>query len=363
MKDIKNTIESEMNSEGDMVVLQNHLSWSSFNRVRKSQGLSGTKRKRPTENDTEEPHTKRKHGYDSANLPINKEDLLQEVQSWQPDEQVNWSHLGERYGLSMPNRGQVIKEFLAEQGIPAAHINQCKHRAPRRSKKRLPGGQVSFPMYSPVKKVKERVIKKIDSGEIKIGREVVQTTYSRYIAQQGQLTQEKVEVYARKIPLLEIREKLLQKHEQLSIIRNDPDTYFATLPEEAVKARLVELHETYDSSLGVEDLREKLKILSRHRLLKVWHDHSDIAGHPHLLVLVAAVYDPGFYFTPHEMQQKGADIDVPTVVEEPQVHIFGRSSSSLEDQTEFIDCRRECLSDMDTVLYTQAGIPIQSFRQ
>ena len=41
---------------------------------------------------------------------------------------------------------------------------------------------MSFPMYSPVKKVKERVIKKIDSGEIKIGREVVQTTYSRYVA-------------------------------------------------------------------------------------------------------------------------------------------------------------------------------------
>ena len=73
------------------------------------------------------------------------------------------------------------------------------------------------------------------------------------------------------------------------------------------KHELAELHETYDSSIGVEDLRE---ILSCHRLLKVWHDHSDIAGYPHLLVLVAAMYDPAFYFTPHKMQQKGADTDV-----------------------------------------------------
>ena len=66
--------------------------------------------------------------------------------------------------------------------------------------------------------------------------------------------------------------------------------------------------------MSVEDLREKLKILSHHRLVKAWHDHSEIAGHPHLLVLVAAVYDPVFYFSPDEMQQKGVDIDVPTVV-------------------------------------------------
>ena len=53
---------------------------------------------------------------------------------------------------------------------------------------------MSFPMYRPVKKLKGMVIKNIDSGEIKIGREVVQTTYSRYVAQQGQLTWENVEI-------------------------------------------------------------------------------------------------------------------------------------------------------------------------
>ena len=75
-------------------------------------------------------------------------------------------------------------------------------------------------------------------------------------------------------------------------------------------------------------------------LLKVWHDHSEIGGHSHILVLVAAVYDPALYYTPQEMQEKGADIDVPTVVEDPEVHILGRSSSSLSDQLNYIECRK-----------------------
>lgn len=53
----------------------------------------------------------------------------------------------------MPNRGQVIKEYLAEQGIPATQIKQ-RRRAQGRSKKRLSGGKVSFPMYKPLQKLK-----------------------------------------------------------------------------------------------------------------------------------------------------------------------------------------------------------------
>ena len=260
--------------------------------------------------------------------------------------------------ITYTNRGQVIKEYLAEQGIQAAHKNQRKQRAPRRSKKRLPGGKVSFPMYSPVQKLQKKVSDRIESGDIPIGQEVVPTACPRYTVQHGELTLESTDVYARKIPLLEIRERLLKQHKELGIVRQNPDAYYATLSEEVVKTKLTELHETIDPTLTPEELREKLKSLNRHRLLKVWHDHSEIAGHSHLLVLVAAVYDPAFFFTPEEMQLKGVNIDVPTVVEEPQVHIFGRSSSSLDDQSQFIECRRECLLQMGEVLHTKAGIPI-----
>ena len=115
---------------------------------------------------------------------------------------------------------------------------------------------------------------------------------------------------------------------------------------------LIKLHEHVESD---EELREKLKSVSRTRLLKVWHDHSEIAGHSHLLVLVATVYDHAFYYSTEEMQIKD---DVPTVVEDPQIHILGRSTSSLSDQAEFIESRRECLLGLSQELTTKAGIPV-----
>lgn len=125
LHDIKNQIQTDMNSEGDTLVLQNRLGWNRLDSLRKGLGLSGSKRKRSTiENAT--PTTKHKHGCHSTNLDIDKDQLLQEARSWQPDEHVNWSQLGLRYGLSKPNRGQIIKKYLAEQGIPAAHNDQCK---------------------------------------------------------------------------------------------------------------------------------------------------------------------------------------------------------------------------------------------
>lgn len=249
--EIMNIMSNEMNGKGDTLVLQNRLSWSRFDSVRKSQDLSGAQRKKPTNENDEDPTTKRKHGCNAAKLTcmIDKDELLHEAHLWEPDKQVNWSQLGQRYGLSMPNCGHVIKEYLAEQGIPAAQINQCKYKSHRRSKKGLPGGKVSFLMYKPVEKLKERVTENIQSGEIQIGKEVVQTTYPKYATHQGEFTQEIVEITARKIPPLDIREKLLKRHEQLGIMQSDPDDYFATLPEEAVKARFTKLHETIEAVL------------------------------------------------------------------------------------------------------------------
>ena len=71
--------------------------------------------------------------------------------------------------------------------------------------------------------------------------------------------------------------------------------------------------------------------------MKVWHDHSSIAAHGYLLVLVSFIYDHAFYYTSKEMKDfMGIDIDVPAVVQKPKVHIIGHSSSSTQDQLLFI---------------------------
>lgn len=50
--------------------------------------------------------------------------------------------------------------------------------------------------------------------------------------------EENDEVSARRIPLLQIKKKLLQKQEELSVICNQPDVYLDTLESEEVRCRL-----------------------------------------------------------------------------------------------------------------------------
>ena len=159
-------------------------------------------------------------------------------------------------------------------------------------------------MYQPVKKLKQCVQERIDTGEIHIGENILTTTHPRYVERDGEIREETTQVTARKIPLIGIRRELLKRHEELGLIRQYPDEYYETLTVEQIKKRLFELHEQVESDLTVSELREKLKKISRTRLLKLWHDHSEIAGHSHLLVLVAAVYDSALYYTTEEMSKK-----------------------------------------------------------
>jgi len=55
------------------------------------------------------------------------------------------------------------------------------------------------------------------------------------------------------------------------------------------------------------------------------------------------------------LKVKGSQLMVQTFVEEPEVHILGRSTSSLQDQLMFSECRRECISELDQKLTTKAG--------
>lgn len=41
----------------------------------------------------------------------------------------------------------------------------------------------------------------------------------------------------------------------------------------------------------------------------------------------------------------GVDIDVPTVVKIPEIHILDQFGSSLDDQAQFSKTQRECLKD------------------
>lgn len=160
--------------------------------------------------------------------------------------------------------------------------------------------------------------------------------------------------------MLHIQKRLVEKHERMGLIRDYPDSHFTQLTEEEIKTTLQQLNESYDPTCTIEELQQKVITISR-RHFKVWHDHSDVSGHSHFLVLISAVYDPEFYFTSEELESKGISIDVQTFVEEPEVHILGQSTSSLQDQLTFSECRRECISELHQKLTTKAGTLITNY--
>ena len=192
-----------------------------------------------------------------------------------------------------------------------------------------------------------------------IGEEVVRSSYTSYTTnKENEVERKEKDVFARKISLLQIRKQLLEKHERMGLIRDYPDSHFEQLTEEEIKSTLQQLNEGYGPTSTLEELRLKLTAISRRRHFKVWHDHSDVSGHSHFLVLISAVYDPAFYLTSKELENRGIFIDVQTFVEAPEVHILGRSTSSLQDQMMFSECRKQCISELDKKLTTKAGTPI-----
>ena len=124
--------------------------------------------------------------------------------------------------------------------------------------------------------------------------------------------------------------------EHLGIVRDSSDTYFNNLSTEDRENLMVKLGVHTTSS--TEDRKEWLKQICRTRHIKMWHDHSTIAAHGYLQVLVSVIYDPAFFYTTEEMTSfKGVRIDVPAILDEAEVHILGRSSSSLKDQLTFVE--------------------------
>ena len=213
-------------------------------------------------------------------------------------------------------------------------------------------------MYPPAKVERKKVHKLISNGEIQIGECVVPSQYNRCnVNPDTQVVQlDTVTTSARKIPLSLIRKNLLDKHESLGIIRNHSDEYFKDLSHHQILTRLTELGVSYKSS---DDIQQKIKDVSRTRHIKVWHDHSSIANHGYLLVLVSVIYDPAFFYSREEMKKlKGVDIDVVAIAQKPQVHILGRSSSSTEDQLMFVQTRRDCLKQVGKMFCTKSGVKV-----
>ena len=55
---------------------------------------------------------------------------------------------------------------------------------------------------------------------------------------------------------------------------------------------------------------------------------------------------------------KNVTIDVPAILDNAEVHILGRSSSTTEDQLMFVETRQNCLKEIGERVCTNSGIEV-----
>ena len=187
---------------------------------------------------------------------------------------------------------------------------------------------------------------------------VPQTFKKVTLTNEGHLKTETFIVSGRKIPLLEIRKRMLKEHESLGIMRICKDDFYDSMTEDELSSRLVQLGE--ESGEGTpSEMRDRLKGMERKRHLMVWGDNSTLLNHGHLLLTVSAIYDEAVYYTNEEMKAKGKEnIDVQSLVERPHVYILGRCGASEVEQLAYITTRKACLQSLSEPVLTSNGVQI-----
>ena len=125
LKEVKTSIEQNMEEKATDMVMGARTSWKTFNKMRLTVGLEDRQKtearqqKRKSLESENTPPDKKVHGYTEEHIEtlINTDRLLQEAKSWSPTESINWSAIGTNYGLTSPNRGQILKEYLAQHDM------------------------------------------------------------------------------------------------------------------------------------------------------------------------------------------------------------------------------------------------------
>ena len=254
---------------------------------------------------------------------------------------VNWTRLARKYkircnGKIPGNAGQILQAFAKANGIDPFKYN--KHRQLsgrdhvsriRRSKKRIFKSKLSVPTLRTGKKLKEILRTKIASKEIDVGIPIApkQVITNKIEAESGNLKKSITEVYGRKISLHEIIKSENARLHDSGVMRLRTDDEYDNMDTDNIIRHLQKLgHNSHGQTR--EQLIEMLKTSERTRKLKLWHDHSDILNHSHILFMVSFIYDTVNFLTSEEFKDlypfKKA-VNIQSIVEKPQLYIFGQS--------------------------------------
>ena len=187
---------------------------------------------------------------------------------------------------------------------------------------------MSIPSNPPIRAIEAEIQSMISSGRFTLGDECAPYTITKYTMVNGVMTPHDIQIQGRKVPLKQIRQKLL--HKQLKYMRLTPESTITTMTRPELTKRL----RVKCDGKSVEELRDLLRQAQKSRSLCMWHDHATILKMGFVMVTVHIMYDPVVFYTDEEYQQlnPGADVNVQAEVEQPEIHLLALGSSSVEDQ-------------------------------
>ena len=268
-------------------------------------------------------------------------------------QKITWSSFAREHGVCEKNGGQIIKEFAESHNINTAGLSKHASHGDRvrASKLKFPGKQVAIAVPPPPATVREVWKTQVESGELKLGVMCTPYTISRFSTTHGKLNVEEIKVQGRKIPLKQLRARMLLKHEKYMHLYSDEKIKGMT--NEEIRASIAKYKPNLEETLTREELSDILKAQQRTRHLAIWHDHATVLSKGYILITIHTLYDPAVHI--EDMEEKAS---VQTLVEEPQLYMFALNSSSVEDQAAIIPDRVECLQDLDEPVYTSEGVPV-----
>ena len=141
--------------------------------------------------------------------------------------------------------------------------------------KKLPGGEVSIPSLPPPSVISSEKKEMIATGKLSLGEPCSpHTVFRSTVTSDGEVKTDEVKIIERKLSLLEIRRKLLQRHSKYMRLMTDQE--IQQLTRDNIVQLLTLAHHSVSPNETLTELQYQLASLQRTRTLAFWHDHSTV---------------------------------------------------------------------------------------
>ena len=302
---------------------------------------------------------KKSHSPSEQNLTGDVSGAMDELRNLPDGEKINWSAMARKYNIPQKNGGQILKALANEKGIDVSKLDQQRVTPHQRCKKRLPGGEISTPCLPTKEEIVDEKKRLVQSGELTIGEPCTPYVVTKCnVNAEGEIEVTPTEICGRKIPLLELRQKLLNKQLKYMRIGNPRIKTKVEILQMAISAGYQ--CSTSLSSLDPEAAYAKLEPYQCIRNLAMWHDHSTILRTDYILFAMWVVYDPLVFLTDDEYTIITGQLisNVQEVIEEPVIYMIAPSSSSPDEQLALVPDRVECLQQFSQPIMSETGVQI-----